>query len=344
MREKLFPYIQSLLDEKLPFLALKKANQSEVQIISQNNQIWYKTEPDKMSYAVFSKFQNNDNHVYIVSDSNVSFNYEVKVLDSKKTLRIIPESGEKEYMKLFEKGMVELSSGRLKKVVLSRKQEFPKNDTDLEIFEKLLDTYLAANGYFFYHPQVGKWMGATPEVLLKTNTNSISTMSLAGTAINDGTDSHRWGEKEKEEQQLVTDFIKDQFAIAGVTEISNNGIETVEAGHLLHLRTMLNGKINENGIEELINLLHPTPAVCGLPRDQAMGFINKSENYDRSYYSGYLGMVNGDSRDYFVNLRCMQLLDKEVSIYVGGGVTLKSDAQLEYQETMAKLQTMYRLL
>ncbi|MGJ8684863.1 MAG: chorismate-binding protein [Nonlabens sp.] len=344
MREKIFPYLQSLLDKKLPFLALKKANENEVKIISQNNQILHKSVHDNLSYGVFSKFDNIDSQVYIINEEELNFKWSSAAVNSLHTTGIIAEDGKKEYLELFEKAMSELKKSNLKKVVLSRKQEFPKRDTDIEIFERLLDTYPTANGYFFYHPQVGKWMGATPELLLNVKGDAVSTMSLAGTALNVGKDTHIWGDKELEEQRLVTDFIKSQFVKTGITNIKESALETIEAGHLLHLCTLLAGTTHSGNIEELINSLHPTPAVCGLPRDKSKEFIMANENYDRSYYTGYLGIVKEDSSDYFVNLRCMQLFDKKVIIYVGGGVTVKSDVQLEYQETMAKLQTMFRLL
>lgn len=358
MPNKLLSYLQSLLDEELPFLALKKAGQNQVQVISQKNQNLHKSAHDNLSYGVFSEFQNINNQVYIISEEELSFTWYGEDVKASTDIASITEEGKKEYLKLFEKGMKELQKGHLKKVVLSRKQEFPKSDSDVEIFERLLDCYPTANGYFFYHPKVGTWTGATPELLLevsiKDNDQStaindslpakVQTMSLAGTAVNNGNDIHIWGEKEKEEQRLVTDDIIAKFQSAGVTSIQESELETVQAGHLLHLRTILEGISPTENIESLLNQLHPTPAVCGLPRDRAMQFILENENYDRSYYTGYLGVVNKNSRNYYVNLRCMQLLKETALIYVGGGVTSKSDGELEYQETMAKLNTMYKLL
>lgn len=344
MTSELLPYLQSLLDNKLPFLALKKAAEKEVTVISQNDDIWYKTVPDNMSYALFSEFENTDNQVYIVNDVELKFRWDIARSTSLKLIPNIPNAGKKEYFALFEKAMEQLENGALKKVVLSRKQVFVKNDSDLNIFERLLNTYPTANSYFFYHPKVGKWMAATPEILLEVKVDKLSTMSLAGTAINDGSDTHVWGAKEIEEQQLVTDFILSQFEKVGITHIKQSNLETLPAGHLVHLCTLLSGKVESYQIQKILEALHPTPAVCGLPRDGAMNFILNNENYDRSYYTGYLGVINNDNRNYYVNLRCMELLENTVEIYVGGGITSKSNAVLEYQETTAKLQTMLRLL
>ncbi|EAS19018.1 isochorismate synthase [Flavobacteria bacterium BBFL7] len=334
------------------------ADSNEVKIVAQNDQTWHKTAPDKVAYAVFSKFQSNENQVYITADKTLNFRYSAPTSQPKINQSKIPEDGKKDYLELFEKAMSRLEKQQLSKVVLSRKQEFPLQDSDLEIFERLLDNYTTANGYFFYHPQVGKWLGATPELLMDAQSDGlytaqsrtdaiplrVSTMSLAGTAVDDGSLNHVWGDKEKEEQQLVTDFIISQFKESGAIDMKQSPVETVQAGHLIHLRTFIQARSSTNQIERLLGALHPTPAVCGLPRDESMEFIVNNENYDRSYYTGYLGIVNGASHHYFVNLRCMQLVDTKAIIYVGGGVTAKSDALLEYQETRAKMQTMHRLL
>lgn len=358
MREKLFQYLSFLLEQNLPFLALKAADSNEVKVVAQNDQTWYKTAPDNVAYAVFSKFQNNENQVYIAGEKILNFKCEVSVSQPKINQSIIPEDGKVAYLELFKKAMVRLEKKQLSKVVLSRKQEFAIRDSDIDIYERLIDTYPTANCYFFYHPQVGKWMGATPELLMNVQSDGlhstqsrtdaipvkVSTMSLAGTAVDDGGLNHEWGNKEIEEQQLVTDFIIAQFNESGAIDMKQSPVQTVKAGHLIHLRTILQARSSSNQIKNLLNALHPTPAVCGLPRNESMQFIINNESYDRSYYTGYLGIVDGASHHYYVNLRCMQLLDRTAVIYVGGGVTAKSDAMLEYQETRSKLQTMHRLL
>ncbi|MFB1039347.1 MAG: chorismate-binding protein, partial [Polaribacter sp.] len=104
-------------------------------------------------------------------------------------------------------------------------------------------------------------------------------------------------------------------------------------------------------LEELIRALHPTPAVCGLPRELARTFLFENENYDRSFYTGFLGELNlQDSKDtakssaLFVNLRCMRIQNNKAAIFVGGGITKDSDAANEWEETVFKAKTMKRML
>jgi isochorismate synthase len=121
---------------------------------------------------------------------------------------------------------------------------------------------------------------------------------------------------------------------------------TVQAGNLVHLRTDISGKLKSNdSLENLINSLHPTPAVCGLPKTVALAFILQNERYDRSYYTGYLGELNiNNTTNLFVNLRCMQLKNSLVSIYVGGGITADSIPENEWEETVSKTEVMKKVL
>ena len=129
---------------------------------------------------------------------------------------------------------------------------------------------------------------------------------------------------------------------------------TRKAGNLLHLCNDIKGFLPDgNSLKDLIEKLHPTAAVCGLPRKEVRDFILKEEGYDRSFYTGFLGELHHKDDDesseqehsrslesnLFVNLRCMQLLEgqnPEAIIYVGGGITLESDPLEEWKETVHK--------
>jgi isochorismate synthase len=96
--------------------------------------------------------------------------------------------------------------------------------------------------------------------------------------------------------------------------------------------------------------LHPTPAVCGLPKEDSKKFIIENENYDRSYYTGYLGELNTRSvnnelsSDLYVNLRSMQIENENAYVYIGCGITKDSDPEKEWEESVNKSMTMKRVL
>ncbi|MGB0175928.1 MAG: chorismate-binding protein, partial [Owenweeksia sp.] len=96
--------------------------------------------------------------------------------------------------------------------------------------------------------------------------------------------------------------------------------------------------------DELLYNLHPTPAVGGWPKKEALAYIEDHEKHDRAYYSGYFGLRTKDSFAYYVNLRCMQVYNNAVVLYAGGGILADSDPVSEWEETEAKLQTLLRVI
>ena len=102
----------------------------------------------------------------------------------------------------------------------------------------------------------------------------------------------------------------------------------------------------DKGLSEIIATLHPTPAVCGYPREKAKAFILKNEKFDRTYYTGFFGELNVDSQTaLYVNLRCLERDTSEsLKLYIGGGITAKSKAEHEWEETVSKCRTMEAVL
>ena len=124
-------------------------------------------------------------------------------------------------------------------------------------------------------------------------------------------------------------------------------IETIKAGNVLHLLTKIYGalKLDKYNLKNFINALHPTPAICGIPRKKAKQFILDSEGYNREFYTGFLGELNSEERsELYVNLRCMQLKQNNAIIYVGGGITKDSIPEKEWIETVNKTNTIKKVL
>ncbi len=266
--------------------------------------------------------------------------------ETKKYFRTPKDPVRKKHIALVQKGIEAIHKGTFSKVVLSRKEEilFPE-ESKAVIFKRLLNRYPDAFVYIWFHPQVGLWMGATPETLITVSYGRFKTMSLAGTRVFKGDLNVQWNEKERQEQQFVTDFIlegldKEQLHVGKPF--------TKKAGSLLHICTEIRGNIRSgNDLVNLVDRLHPTPAICGLPKKESMEFILSHEGYNRSFYTGFLGMINTNDTGLFVNLRCMQLDLKEEGkaiLYVGGGITVGSDPVQEWEETRAKTEVIKSVL
>lgn len=260
------------------------------------------------------------------------------------------EAAKAHFEALVAKGVGEIKGGTFEKLVLSRTEAVDTNHSVTEIFGGLLSAYPQAMRYCFYHPASGLWMGATPEQLLKADGNIIHTVALAGTQLYAEGQEAIWPEKEQQEQRFVTDYITSELGDIAAN-IKSTAPYTFRAGNIVHIKTDITAELKPGAtIGDAVQALHPTPAVCGLPKSAARDFIITNEGYDRSYYSGFLGELNlnakgqGTGTDLFVNLRCLCLKGNVAHLYIGCGVTAGSDPEKEFIETVNKSMTMRRVL
>ena len=122
------------------------------------------------------------------------------------------------------------------------------------------------------------------------------------------------------------------------------GPYTAQAGPLAHLKTDIHFS-STAPTNFWLTALHPTPAVCGLPRAAALRFIAEHTPFDRRLYSGRMGIAFPDGNEiHFVNLRCMQVFEDHVEIHVGGGIVAGSSAEDEWRETELKADVLRTLL
>lgn len=258
----------------------------------------------------------------------------------------IDATAKSQFEALVIRGISAINAGHFEKVVLSRTEQVRVPGFDIfEAFAQLCGSYPSAFVYLWYHPETDVWMAATPERLLQADGLCFSTMSLAGTQKYQGEESVAWARKEREEQQFVTDFILDSLeGLAG--EISQSQPYTVRAGNLLHIRTDIKGELKTaSDLPRVISILHPTPAVCGLPKAPARNFIIANEGYAREYYSGFLGEINlGSKTDLYVNLRCMKVTGETAHLFMGCGITKDSNPEKEFFETVNKSLTIRKCL
>lgn len=336
---------------ELPFVAYSKPNSDLVKALLQQDDVLYKVSDFTETGFVFAPFDDRQEAVLIPLNNSKTLNHSFNVISNESVkshnLDEIHVSLGSNHINLVQKGIEAIKTGKLKKVVLSRTETVALSEANpINIFKRLLQNYPAAFVYCWFHPKVGLWLGATPETLIKVNGNQFETMALAGTQEYFGTLDVIWQDKEKQEQQFVTDFIVDSLQ-SSVSSIKVQNIETAKAGNLLHLKTQIKGTLNFklSNFKQVLKALHPTPAICGIPKESAKQFILENENYNREYYTGFLGELNYDNlSELFVNLRCMQLKQNTAIVYVGGGITEDSNSEQEWLETVNKTKTMKKVL
>jgi len=251
-----------------------------------------------------------------------------------------------------------IETGNLKKVVLARQQQLALKDdfNVVNFFVKLCTDYPNSFVSLVDSPISGIWIGASPELLVSIDDKDIfRTVALAGTKPvieSNLTSKASWTEKEIEEQALVCRYIIECFKKIRLREYEEIGPKTVQAGNLLHLKTEFSVNMKEVNYENLgtilLGLLHPTSAICGTPKAEALQLIEKLEKSSREYYSGFLGPINlaleADSNaeftSLFVNLRCMKVEQNMATLFAGAGITQDSVPESEYLETENKFLTL----
>ena len=171
-------------------------------------------------------------------------------------------------------------------------------------------------------------------------------MSLAGTR-KAGT-AEEWSEKDRREQQIVTDYLLDIMS-SRFGEAHANTAETAKAGNVEHLRTWVSSPLPKifsyAELHEFIERLSPTPALCGLPKEEAMSFIKSREDFERGYYGGYLGeTTSGKGFHLRVNLRSARVERHRIAYFAGGGITEQSNPEKEWRETEMKIATLREVI
>ncbi len=271
------------------------------------------------------------------------------------------EDGREAYHKAFSRCYEALCEGRVEKVVLARTSFEPLcRHTPYEMFLQACRDYPRMFVALVSTPVSGTWLMASPELLLENeqqSSNRWHTMALAGTMRlegeqlqfdnprQDGVQDIRWSQKNIQEQRLVATYVR-QCLQRLDAEVEETGPFTKRAADLVHLCSDFHAVTNgTKAVGEIVASLHPTPAVCGLPKWEARDLLLKSEPASRHFYSGFCGPLNIDSQTkLFVSLRCMEIGSDGYRLYAGGGLLKDSVEEQEWQETEAKMQTMRRLL
>ena len=364
-----FSSLENHYNNKLPFVVYSRPINSIIKCWLQEDNNLHTTDNFVESGFVFSPFDLKDKAILLPENKCKHHILEISNIElSDKEPRVVEfnSAGKSEHIQLVDDGINAIKYGHLEKVVLSRYEKRRVCNHPITIFKRLFNTYKNAMVYCWYHPKVGLWLGATPELLFKVEGQQLTTISLAGTQPYNPESKPNWTAKELEEQKIVTDFLAQQISPYTInTKISE--VETIRAGNLWHLKTRLISRVNsKSNLKSIIEALHPTPAVCGFPKEKAKAFILQHENYNREYYTGFLGELNlkqmttrntnrrniennaysvvKTQSNFYVNLRCIQINDNMATLYVGGGITKASVAENEWNETQNKAKTMGNIL
>ena len=255
---------------------------------------------------------------------------------SKKSLNWCPPSFSV-FRERFSLAQDEIKHGLLKKVV---PVFFETADFYLTFQDKRVFLYHLILSPAEYGMAYATWskdraiMGRTPEILFQTQENYLSTMALAGTA-RDKEHNLMEDQKERTEHEWVKKTIKKKLATLG--ECGLSGPQIYAIGPLRHLRTDFEVKLKKQlSFHQLCSLLHPTPALGGVPTEQALRLLKKWDQPLRYGFGAPFGVALGDKALCVVAIRNAQFLDKKVFIGSGVGLIKESDLEREWQELKQK--------
>lgn len=249
------------------------------------------------------------------------------------------------YKVAFRSFKYQLDRENYQKLVLSFSQlkDWEGAGHEDELFVRAMERFPNSMVYLVYTRVGGRWFGCTPELLLEGYGMKWHTMALAGTRTWEYGD---WNEKNTHEQRMVSDYVEGQLQSLGA-RITRHGPYTSKAGHLYHLRTDYTFHLpTATSPLKILNLLHPTPALCGLPKMEAWNFIRLFERNKRMYYGGYLGPLNLRAEtNIYVNIRCAQIRPNGKALFfAGGGLTRNSIFSEEKEEIKRKMETLLAAL
>ena len=273
-----------------------------------------------------------------------------------RTHREVPYTLEMDSREAWEQavseGLAAIDAGRVEKVVLSRRLKVvadqPFSSKDLLV--NLIDGTAHGTVLLYRYADVF-FCGCTPELLVRKHGNKLESMCLAGTcptsATGDAAETERLAnslmndEKNRAEHDYVVRFIRDVLSRTCYDVDVPASPTIMPLTRIQHLMTPARAKLLDGvGLLPMMRDLHPTPAVSGTPVGEAKMLIRQIESYNRGFFAGACGYIDGAGDGEFSVALRTGVFDGEIGwVYAGCGIVAGSDAASEYDEIGLKLQT-----
>ena len=356
------------LRQNIPFVSYRLPLETEIVTLIQQHSFpeklfSYNNLDEKEGFVIAPFIDSKENYGYLLKPDSLFYSNEIdasfirniaennRFVELNKVQQYNSTTTFDEFVSNVKKAVDSIKMADLQKVVMSkiRVEQLPNNFAPEIFYHQLCQKYPHAFVYMLQLPEVGCWIGASPEQLLTVGNDLVKTVSLAGTqlATNEAVESYKWTTKEIDEQEIVTNFVEQTLRSLNICHYNKVGPINYQAANLIHLMTSFEFRQEEikNNFTELLCKLHPTPSVGGLPIKKAQDFIVQNEKHNRAYYAGFLGPINISKKSaIFVNLRCLQLIENEFVLYSGAGITATSVAEKEWEETENKMMTLLNVI
>ena len=320
--------------------------------------------------ANFRLDERNQSHYFDRLQSHLScyFEQDNSISSSEPPTDISNVSMCDDWLQLSQQALSEINSGHFEKLVISRKVSWPLAtaiDTGM-LLEKLKQHYPSCTLLQYRHADT-TIIAASPENLLTLQHPFIQSNAIGGTVLrktpqtlhkdcvvpsqlghsllSTGNDSTANRKLLKEHFIIAQDIYQRLDPLCQSLKMPVSPV-LMKLHNLYHLETPIQGRLMSHyDIFDVINSLHPTPAVAGFPVDTSRQWVVENENYHRGWYTGAFGWLDGQKNGEFsVLLRCALVKDNEINLFAGAGLVAESDPELEWYETETKIQTILEML
>ncbi|MAA91596.1 MAG: isochorismate synthase [Deltaproteobacteria bacterium] len=249
----------------------------------------------------------------------------------------------------------EIHSGSLQKIVLARKAEYQMQMAydPLQILLNLRDRAPHAYQFCFQIDIDHAWLGISPERLYRRQLRKIETEAVASTrprGLGPGEDKKLamellQSQKEVREHELVLERIENLLSQLCDKTTRQSYREILKLRHVQHLQSRVEGHLHpEHGEAALLTAIHPTPAVCGIPDEEARSRIEQLEKFDRGWYAGPVGWFSKNGAEFAVAIRSALMDHQTLRIFTGAGIVQGSNPDSEWEEINAKLRNWESIL
>jgi menaquinone-specific isochorismate synthase len=266
------------------------------------------------------------------------------------------ETGEGEWTRMVQSALDRISQGDLSKVVMARALTvaFPEEIDPVAVAMSLWDGNPGAHVFLFEPSEGHALVGAAPETVATVASGTFQATAVAGSIPRGDTQEEQTalaGALLNSEKDLREHRVCVEDMVARLETVSEE-IQAEEEPHVLtlsaiqHLETLITSRLrNDETVLSSLRALHPTPAVCGFPRDRALSHLAESEPFSRGWYAGPVGWFDGEGDGVFVPaLRSAVGSGKEWRLFAGAGIVAGSDPEKEWAETRIKFQPVLRAL
>ena len=244
-----------------------------------------------------------------------------------------------QYKKALEKVLEEIRSGNTYLLNLTFETPIESNLTLREIF-----TYAIAKYKLYFK---GEFICFSPEKFIEIEGNTISTYPMKGTieaSIHNAKEKILANEKEMAEHVMIVDLMRNDLGMVA-TDVKVEKfryVEKIKAGEkeLLQVSSKISAKLPTNwkdNISSILKTMLPAGSITGTPKRSTVNIIKNIENYERGFYTGVFGIFDGKNLYSAVMIRFIEAREKKLFYKSGGGITIDSDTQSEYEELIDKI-------